>query len=277
VCRFEHASFVFTYPHEKYSTFSTINIRLKEGFFCLFFAKVEHRREDIFTMTSEELTRSLIDAFANVWGVFAGLIYAFSGTVLILLVGLFLAAGLGKLVEKIFDGIRLDNTLENAGLKPIFERANLRVRVAYFIGRVVYWFVVLSFLLMIADFLQLEAFSIFLQQILAYLPNILVAVLILAAAAVIAQFLKKVVRASAMSAHLHSANFLGTLAWWAVAVFGLFAALLQLQVAESIVNALITGFIAMISLAGGLAFGLGGKDYASHLLNKLREETENRR
>jgi len=225
---------------------------------------------------SDELIQSLLTAFANVWGVFAGLIYAFSGTVLILLIGLFVAAALGKIMEKVFDGIKLDSTLENAGLKPIFERANLRVRVAYFLGRIVYWFVVLSFLLMIADFLQLAAFSDFLQEILAYIPNILVAVLILAAAALIAQFLKKVVRASAMGAHLHSANFLGTLTWWAVMTFGFFASLIQLRVAESIVNALITGFIAMLALAGGLAFGLGGKDYANHLLNRLKEETESK-
>ena len=54
------------------------------------------------------------------------------------------------------------------------------------------------------------------------------------------------------------------------------AALTQLGVVPSIINALVTGFIAMIALAGGLAFGLGGRDYAAHLLSKLRESTEDR-
>jgi len=219
----------------------------------------------------------LATAFSNVWGLFLGLIFSLLGTLVVLLLGLFVAAGLGKLVEKIFDAVRIDEVFENAGLKPYFERANLRIRVAYFLGRVVYWFVIVAFLLVISDFLQLEAFSAFLRDVLAYIPNVVAAVLIMLAAVVIGNFLRGAVRASVMGAKMHSAQFLGTLTWWAIVIFGFFTALLQLRVAETVVNALITGFIAMIALAGGLAFGLGGKDYANHLLNKLREETESRR
>jgi hypothetical protein len=75
---------------------------------------------------------------------------------------------------------------------------------------------------------------------------------------------------------LHAAGFLGTLTWWAVVFFGFFAALSQLGVAVALINSLVTGFVAMLALAGGIAFGLGGKDYAAHLLNKLRENVENR-
>jgi len=87
---------------------------------------------------------------------------------------------------------------------------------------------------------------------------------------------KRVVVASVLSARLHAAHFLGTLSWWAVVVFGLLAALVQLNIATAIIQSLITGFIAMLALAGGLAFGLGGKEYAAHLLEKLRENTERR-
>jgi hypothetical protein len=235
---------------------------------------------DTSTVTSANLqyfAQLLMTAFTNVWGLFLSLLFSLLGTLVVLIVGLFVAAGLGKLVEKIFDAIRIDEVFENAGLKPYFERANLRIRVAYFLGRVIYWFVIVAFLLVISDFLQLSAFSAFLRDVLAYIPNVIAAVLIMLAAVVIANFLRGTVRASVMGAKMHSAQFLGTLTWWAIVVFGFFTALLQLRVAETVVNALITGFIAMIALAGGLAFGLGGKDYASHLLNKLREHTETHR
>lgn len=218
----------------------------------------------------------LANAFTNVWGLFLSLTFSLLGTLVVLLIGLFVAAGLGKLVEKIFEALRIDEVFENAGLKPYFERANVRLRVAYFLGRVVYWFVIVAFLLVISDFLQLAAFSSFLRDVLNYIPNVIAAVLIMLAAVVVGNFLRGVVRASVMGAKMHAAQFLGTITWWAIVVFGFFTALLQLRVAETVVNALITGFIAMLALAGGLAFGLGGKDYAAHLLNKLREHTESR-
>ena len=75
-------------------------------------------------------------------------------------------------------------------------------------------------------------------------------------------------------ARLHAAHFLGALTWWAVIVFGLLTAFVQLGIATPINNTVITGLIAMVALAGGIAFGLGGKDYAAHLLGRLREQTE---
>jgi hypothetical protein len=157
-----------------------------------------------------------------------------------------------------------------------FERAGLNLRGAYFLGQLVNWFFIVVFLLAVTDMLGLYAFSNFLKDVLNYIPNIIIAVLVMLAAVVVANFLRKVVSASVMSARLHAPKFLGTLAWWAVVVFGFLTALVQLNVAVSVINTLITGFIAMLALAGGLAFGLGGKGYAEYLINKLREHTEHK-
>ena len=59
-----------------------------------------------------------------------------------------------------------------------------------------------------------------------------------------------------------------------IAIFGFLAALVQLNVATSIINTVITGVIAMVALAGGIAFGIGGKDYAAHLIAKFRDKIE---
>jgi hypothetical protein len=196
------------------------------------------------------------------------------GAFVVLVIGLIVAAGLGALVEKILEGVRLDTLLEKIGLKPIFDRAGLKLRAAYFFGKLVYWFVIIAFLLAVADSLQLYALSEFLTAVLSYLPNVIAAVLIMLAALVVAHFMRKLVTASVMSAKLHSGPFLGTVTWWAIAVFGFLTALAQLNIASTIIQTIVTGFIAMLALAGGLAFGLGGKDYANHLLNKLKDRTE---
>ena len=125
-----------------------------------------------------------------------------------------------------------------------------------------------------SDILGFYSLSNFLKEVLLYIPNVIVAVLIMLAAVVIANALRHVVRASVKGAQLHASNFLGSLTWWAMVVFGFLAALSQLGIATAIVNSIVTGFVAMLALAGGIAFGLGGKDYAASLVNRLREHTE---
>lgn len=218
----------------------------------------------------------IVGSLQNLWMGFAGFLPNLLGALIILVVGIIVAAGLGALVEKIFSALRLDSFLSRLGLNPHFERAGIRLNASRFLGRLVYWFLVIAFLLAAADILGLESLSDFLREVLFYLPNVVVAVLIMLAAVVVGNFLRRTVRASVMGARLGAANFLGSLTYWAVVIFGFLAALTQLGVVPSIINALITGFIAMIALAGGLAFGLGGKEYASHLLSKLRESTEDR-
>jgi len=227
-------------------------------------------------MVVQSWTDVVISSLQNLWLGFATFVPNLIGAIIIFVIGLIVASGLGTLVEKIFEAIRLDSFLGKLGLGPHFERAGLRLRGAHFLGKLVYWFIVVAFLLAASDSLGLYALSGFLKEVLAYLPNVVVAVLIMLAALVVANFLKRVVMASVLGAKLHAARFLGTLTWWAVAVFGLLAALVQLNVAASIINSIITGVIAMLALAGGLAFGLGGKEYATHLIQKLRDHTETR-
>src|SRR3989344_3340430 len=89
-----------------------------------------------------------------------------------------------------------------------------------------------------------------------------------------ANLLRHLVRVSVMSARLHAVKFLSSAAWWVVMVFGGLASLVQLGIAVSIINTVITGLIAMMAIAGGFAFGLGGKDYAAHLMKQLQDELE---
>jgi hypothetical protein len=210
----------------------------------------------------------------NMWVGVVAFVPNLVGALVVFTIGLAAAASLAAIVQRVFEAVKLDQALAKLGLGPYFERAGLRLRAAWFLGQLVNWFVVIAFLLAASDILKLSAFSGFLRDVLGYLPNVIIAVLVMLAAVVIGSFLRKLVTASVMGAKLHAAHFLGTLTWWAVVVFGLLAALFQLNVAPQVINSLITGFIAMVALAGGLAFGLGGKEYAAHLLEKLRRHTE---
>lgn len=212
----------------------------------------------------------------NLWQGFVLFLPSLIGALVIFFVGLVIAAGLAKIVEKLIDALRIDRLLEQLGLGKILERADVRLDSGYFIGVLVQWFFVIVTLLAVSDILKLEAFSNFLSEVLLYVPNIVIAVLIMLAGVVIAVFLAKVVKASVLAAKLHAARFLSALTKWSILVFAFLAALAQLGVAGALINTLIMGFVAMLAIAGGLAFGLGGKDVAATWLEKIRDEIGNR-
>ncbi len=88
--------------------------------------------------------------------------------------------------------------------------------------------------------------------------------------------MRNLVKMSVAGAKLKAGKALGAAAWWATVVFGIMAALMQLGIAVSLLNTIITGIIVMFALAGGIAFGLGGKDVAADMLRKLKDEISER-
>ncbi|MDO8676914.1 MAG: hypothetical protein Q7K16_04715 [Candidatus Azambacteria bacterium] len=214
--------------------------------------------------------------FQNLWSGFMLFLPNFLGALVIFFVGLIIASGIGKVVEKLVDALKLDSLLGQLGLGRLLEKTDTRLDSGRFLGVLVQWFFIIVTLLAVSDILKLVAFSDFLGQVLLYVPNIVIAVLIMLAGVVVAAFFSKLVRASVLASRLHSAHFLGALTKWSVLVFSFLAALSQLGVAGALVNTLIMGFVAMVALAGGLAFGLGGRDVAAAWLEKMKSEISNK-
>ncbi|MBI3638297.1 hypothetical protein HY227_00965 [Candidatus Wolfebacteria bacterium] len=223
-------------------------------------------------MVFQNWTEVTYQSLLNLWAGVIGFIPSLVGALIVFIIGLILASAFRLLIERLIEAVRLDALLKKIGLDVYFERAGLRLNSGRFFGLMVYWFLVVVFVLAASDILRLWGISLFLRDVIAYLPNVIIAVLIMLAAVIIGNFLRALVRASVIASKLHASKFLGTLTWWVVIVFGLLTALIQLGVATTIINTLITGIIAMLALAGGLAFGLGGKDFAARLLDKFRED-----
>lgn len=212
----------------------------------------------------------------NLWLTVASFLPSLIGALAIFIVGLIVAAVLDRVVERIIYYVKLDVLLKRLGVEAFIERANMKLNSGKFLGRLTYWFFVLAFLLAASDILGWYTFSSFLRDVLSYVPQVLVAIMILLATLVVANFLRGLVKASVMSANMHMAKGLSAVTWWIVTIFGFLTALVQLGVAVSIINTLITGLIAMLALAGGLAFGLGGRDMASKALDAWKSEFEHR-
>jgi len=128
------------------------------------------------------------------------------------------------------------------------------------------------FLMISADILGLTAFVVMLQKIIGWLPDLIISVTILVVAIIVADILEKIIKASVKKIEVKHVAALGTAVRWAIYIFAIFAVLLQLGVATTIINTLVMGFIFMISLAFGLAFGLGGKEAAAKFIEDFKEK-----
>ncbi|HBP01339.1 MAG: Conserved TM helix repeat-containing protein [Candidatus Moranbacteria bacterium GW2011_GWE1_49_15] len=199
------------------------------------------------------------------------------GALLVFLVGLVIAKVLGDAVEKGIKLTKVDRAMEKSEVTKKFEEVGLELSLSKIFGEVVRWFLILVFLMAATDILQLAQVTNFLNSVIMYIPNIIVAIVVLAIAFLLGNLTYKIVRGSVRAAGIMSASLLATISKWAIIVFGLLTAMVQLGIAESIVNTLFIGFVAAVSLAIGLSFGLGGKEEAAVLLRKIREELSERK
>ncbi len=213
-----------------------------------------------------------LSALTDLWQKFLIFFPKFIGAIIIFLIGWFVAIGIGKFVSEILKRLRFNQLFEKETWRKALEKAEVRVDMASFIGAICKWVLVIVFLLAAVEILGLDQFAGFLTKVLAYLPNVIVAALIFVVAVIISDILEKVVRVTIESMKVGYGQVAGAIVRWAIWIFAILMILLQLKVAAQLVITLFTGFVALIVIAGGLAFGLGGKDMASEVLANLRRK-----
>ncbi len=192
---------------------------------------------------------------------------------IIFIIGWIVGVGIGRLVAQIVTSLRVDDALRATGMDKVVQRAGWKLNAGAFLGFLVKWFIIIAFLLASLDVLQLTEVTTFLRTVvLTYLPHVIVAVIILLVAAVIADAAQRVVSGAAAAANLRSANLIGSIARWAIWIFAILTALDQLGVVTQFIQTLFTGVIVGLSLAFGLAFGLGGQQAAAEYIRRMREE-----
>ncbi len=194
------------------------------------------------------------------------------GAIVVFVVGWFFAILIGKLVTEILDRLKLNRLFEKTGWKEAFEKAELKVNPSEFIGTIFKWVLVIVALLVAVEILGLPQFAALLNRFVGWLPNLIVAIAILVVAIIAADILQKIIKASAQKIGVKYVGLLGGIVRWGIYTLAIFAILLQLNIATPIVNALVFGFIFMLSLAFGLAFGLGGKEAAAKIIEDIRKK-----
>jgi len=205
------------------------------------------------------------------WAGIVGFVPSLVVAIIIFIAGWVIGAVIGRLVDQIVKALKVDNLLKSLGTDDVLAKAGFRLNAGGFLGELVKWFVIVVFLIAAVDVLGLTEVNVFLRDVvLGYLPNVIVAAIILIIAAIVADATQKLVVGSAKAAEVSSAHFMGGVARWAIWIFAILAALSQLGIAGAFAQTLFTGLVAMLALAGGLAFGIGGKDAAARYIDRLR-------
>lgn len=216
-------------------------------------------------------------SFKNIWLGIADFIPTFLAAVVIAIVGWIVGAIFYKLIVQLVKLARIDSALKSAGVEKFVERAGLKLDAGAFLGALVKWFFIIVFLVAALDVLGLSQVTSFLKDVvLGYLPQVIVAVLIVLVAAVVSEAMQKVVVGTAKATNMKSANFAGTVTKWAIWIFAILTAIMQLGIAVTFINTLFTGVIIAVSLALGLAFGLGGQEAAAKYIEKLKGDISDR-
>lgn len=226
---------------------------------------------------SFSFTSDLANALTNSFEAFLAFLPNLVAAFLVLVIGWIVAGFLKGFTLRVLQIIQLEPFAEKVGLADTLKRFGAHVTAPELIAEIVKWAIFLIFVNPAAQILGLDQLNIIINEILGYIPNVIVAALILMFGAIFSDLTASFVRGTANAMGTRAAGGLAVISRYAVLIFAFLAALSQLGIAQTLINTLFTGLVAMLALAGGLAFGLGGKDHASELIAEIKRSMQDTR
>lgn len=208
----------------------------------------------------------LSDFFSNFFGFFPN----FLAGLIILLIGLIISNIVKHILVAAFSFLRLDNLFSKTKL---IEKNGLKVWEEVLV-EIIKWSLIVVFLVPTLEVWGLTQAVTVLNQLLVYLPNVIVAIIVSFVGLVTSNLASDVVRHSVKSLGTKTTATLAMFARGIIIFFTILIVLNQLGVAQDLVKILFTGIVAMLALAGGLAFGLGGQEVAKELLQGIKKQLE---
>jgi len=198
--------------------------------------------------------------------------------IVVFIIGYLISVGIGRLITEILKSVKFNKLFEKEGWRKALQRANVDVNPSEFVGAIFKWVFVIVSLLVAVDVLGLKTFAGFLMQVLDYLPNVIVAVLVFVVAIIISDIVEKVVRAAVERLKVGYGFLAASIVKWAIWIFTFFLVLGQLLPNNPLIVTLYTGIVyglvGALSLGIGLAIGLGGKETAARVISDMYRKIE---
>ncbi|NMB56820.1 hypothetical protein GYA19_02675 [Candidatus Beckwithbacteria bacterium] len=217
-------------------------------------------------LTAITLQDAMINSTNDVFLIFYSFLPRLLGAILVFLVGILLANWLKKLIVKILESINLSKIAKETKLQEFLQNAEIKTKLEEIIAAIFKWLVVLIFSVAAINLLGLDTISSILNGFLNYLPKVIASIFILALGVFLAGIVESLVKGAVAQIDLKTARLLGKIASYLVVVFATMAALTELGIAETLINILFIGMVAMLALGFGLAIGLGAKDTVGKII-----------
>jgi hypothetical protein len=196
------------------------------------------------------------------------------GFAVVLIVGWIIASLLARGVQALLHAVKFNELARRSGFADFVQKMGVKDDASGVIASIVKWFVRLIALVVAFDTLGLPAVSNVLQQLLLWLPNLVVALVVLVIGGLAAKALSQLVRGASAEAGFSNPDMLATVTRVAVWGFTIVVAINQLGIATTLINTLLVGLVGALALAFGLAFGLGGRDRAAQILDRTGRNLE---
>lgn len=220
-----------------------------------------------------DFSTAFMASIAGAMAMFFSAVPRIIGFVLILVIGWFIATLIGKAVAALLHAVRFNALADRAGISAFVQKMGVKTDVSGFLGEIIKWFIRLIVMVVAFDGLGLPAVSAVLTQFLLWLPNLIVALVIIVLGGLAAQALQGIARGAASEAGFSNPEMIAKIAKMAVWIFTIVIAVNQLGIAVTLINTLFMGFVGAVALALGLAFGLGGKETAAKIVSKWYAES----
>ncbi len=217
-------------------------------------------------MQLDSWTQNLVGAMSGLWLKIANFIPNLFGALILVILGFLVAKLLDTLLSKLLAKVGLDRLMSGTGLNKLLARIGVKAQVSTLIGKIVYWFVLLIFLISAAESLGLERVSATLDVLALYVPKMFAAALVLLAGILLAQLLNSMVKGAAEGVRLEYAAGLGRVAQSMVIIISISVAIGQLEIKAELLNHVVAIVLLSVGLAGALALGLASKGIASQII-----------
>ncbi len=194
--------------------------------------------------------------------------------VVILFFGWIIAKLVRTAVKRILELVKFDNFAEKSGLEAFMNSGDVNVTLSGIISQVVYWLVIIMFIITGANMLGLTEVAQLLHDLAAYLPRIILAILVMIFGTLLARFINRLVFAWLHSIKFERALLVSTSVEYGIQILALFIALEQLGIGVQLINSLFVIVFGAIFLALALAFGLGGRDRAAKVIEELSNKNK---
>jgi len=194
------------------------------------------------------------------------------GAILILIIGWIIAKLIKRGFIKLLNLVKLNYLTEKSGIDKFLRDGGSKMNAIDILGTLFYWFIMLIVIMATLNSLNLTSATALFNEIMMYIPNIIVAIVILLIGIYLARMVSQIIKTSLQSMKDTTSNMLSQIAFVAIIILTVFVTLGQLNIAKEIVTSAFQIIFGAICLAFALAFGLGGRDKAAEILEEIKKK-----